>query len=86
MENKNQPAFPVVMQQVGDDEYRASKPGDPKQFNRPMAGLSKREYFAGLAMQGMAANSHDAMFMMKAAQIATTSVQLADALIAELEK
>lgn len=43
-------------------------------------GLTKREYFAGLAMQGMAASDltfHD---------IAHDAVKMADSLLAELEK
>lgn len=46
---KNQPAFPVLMQQVGDNEFRAHRPGDPLSYTRPMAGLTKREYFAAVA-------------------------------------
>lgn len=43
-------------------------------------GLSKREYFAGLAMWGMA------MSDLKFEDIAHDAVKIADALLAELEK
>ena len=45
-------------------------------------GLTKREHFAGLAMQGFAANSG----MMMNENIAGLSVQWADELLAELDK
>jgi hypothetical protein len=43
-------------------------------------GLTKREYFAGLAMQGWIANT------LHPKTIAMRAVQCADALLAELEK
>lgn len=46
-------------------------------------GLSKREYFAALAMQGLLAG--DAEFQMSASQIAVHAVDQADALIIALE-
>lgn len=56
--------------------------------NYRVPGLSKREYFAGLAMQGMLANSFYAQQgvadMDKA--VSARSCQIADALIAELNK
>lgn len=44
MENKDQPAFPTTW----DTTHRPETQTD--------GGLTKREYFAGLAMQGMLAN------------------------------
>ena len=55
-------------------------------------GLTKREYFAGLAMQGMLANSCDNQQGVKPynqmtyAELTELSVKAADALLAELEK
>lgn len=53
-------------------------------------GLTKREYLAALAMQGiLAANMTDRInntFEEKAAAIANTSVRMADALLARLAK
>ena len=53
MKNADKPINPVMMQQVGENEFRASKPSDPKEWNIPTEGLTKREYFAGLAMQSL---------------------------------
>jgi len=47
-------------------------------------GLTKREYFAGLAMQGMMANQN--LTSTENDTIAKWSVDMADALLAELEK
>lgn len=47
-------------------------------------GLTKREYFAGLALQGMMANQH--LTSTENDTIARWSVEIADALLAELEK
>ena len=51
----------------------------------PQTGLSKREYFAGLAMQAMASKENydiDYDFI----RTARKSIKLADALLKELEK
>lgn len=47
-------------------------------------GLTKREYFAGLAMQGILIS--DAEFTMDKNDIAFQAVRHADALLAELER
>lgn len=68
-----------------------NRPGDPFYINKetivttqaPM--LTKREWFAGLAMQGMCANSIPGAHHTPS-NTAVESVQYADALIAELEK
>ena len=56
-------------------------------------GLTKREYFAALAMQGLLANSYQQDFcnqtplsLANNSEIATIAVLQADALIAELNK
>ena len=67
---KNQPAYPVVNR--GPDQFVAGW------------GLTKREHFAGLAMQGMIAGSQG--LKISTEEFAFQSVKLADALIAELEK
>lgn len=56
-------------------------------FPAPMdalAGLTKREYFAALAMQGICANQHTPHW--DAERIAEYSVKYADALIEALNK
>lgn len=76
IENKNQPAFPVLeLKQLGDKML----------LDCAAAGLSKREYFAGLAMQGLVSNP-DIKFSSTAENFAKYSVEIADALLAELSK
>ena len=48
-------------------------------------GLTKREYFAGLAMQGLLASVHYASNY-KDGAIVSQSVKIADALLEELDK
>jgi hypothetical protein len=69
-ENKNAPAFPAT------DGTTA--------FYEP--GLSKREYFAGVAMQGMLANSTINQGYSSSSDWARSAVEFADALINELSK
>lgn len=49
-----------------------------------LLGLTKREYFAGLALQGMVGSRHFSKF--HANEMAEYSVDAADALLTELEK
>jgi hypothetical protein len=56
---------------------------------QPSFGLTKREYFAGLAMQGMVTASHYSMSIGHLPQLDVCvkhAVEMADALLAELEK
>lgn len=46
MDNKNRPVYPCIMQKVGENEYRAARPGDSTLYQFPMEGLTKRELFA----------------------------------------
>ncbi len=64
--------------------------------NKPLTGLTKREHFAGLAMQGLLANSGGviqasnmsgtAWCNSSAQSMAKLSIECADALLKELEK
>lgn len=49
-------------------------------------GLTKREYFAGLAMQGIIQTNPEKNRYNSFKQLAEDSIQMADALLAELEK
>ena len=77
MENKNQPAFPILKQVIGSGEDYHEIPG--------CDGLSKREYFAGLAMQGILA-SDDTDPWGNMTGLAEQSVIAADALCGALDK
>jgi hypothetical protein len=71
----NQPAFPVLaFDKAGDESY--------------VRGLSKREYFAGLAMQGILANNYYKYSQSEdeCEVLARVAANFADALIKELSK
>lgn len=72
----NATAFPVV------DSISWSTPGDASVGST--AGLSKREWFAGLAMQGIVGSSDT--YPIDCPHVARQAVALADALLAELAK
>lgn len=81
-DNKNLPAFP--------DTMRAAPQSYINQYpeNWP-TGLTKREYFAGLAMQGLMACNDKGGFNSiedSCAEAAHFAVKAADALLAELSK
>ena len=76
----NEPAYPVEVA-AGDNGWREHQTG-PSTFMT--AGLTKRELFAAMAMQGHCANQE--MSGLIARSIATMSVEQADALLAELAK
>jgi len=48
MTKPNEPITPCLFQRVaeGDEGLRFNKPSDPKEWNVPMNGLTKLEYFA----------------------------------------
>jgi hypothetical protein len=76
IENKNQPAFPISEEATDRiiDEVRI------------FTGLTKREYFAGLAMQAFVSNPSFYQGYSSDATMAQQAVNLADALLLELSK
>lgn len=79
MENKNLPAFPQSMTEINGVLT------DTMDYSPASAGISKREYFAGLAMQGLVA-CPEIKFSSTAENFAKYSVAIADALLLELSK
>ena len=81
MNNGNMPANST---NVTIDEYEGTFNCS---VNKLMTGITKREYFAGLALQGMSSHpefySHNNEF---AEDIAMNCVMFADALLKELDK
>ena len=75
MENSNIPAFPVKL-----------RDGEKYDGHSNIDGLTKREYFAGLAMQGMMAHNGPYGITNGPGNIAERSVEIADALLVELDK
>lgn len=81
MKNSEQPAMPVKEVWVKSDAVKSG--GIYEDFS----GLSKIEYFAGLAMQGLLASDTDPNSdYWEPARLATKSVTYAKALLAEIEK
>ncbi len=92
MKNSEQPITPCMMQQVGETTFRANRYNDPKEYNRPMIGLTKREHFAAMAMQGLLSNpdwmnEHEGQkYIMQDSVISEVAIKIADALLKELER
>jgi hypothetical protein len=84
MKNADKPINPCMMQQVGDNYYRASKGNDPKEWNIATEGLTKREYFATKAMQAYAGREYTGQSGMSHEMIASWSVEMADTLLSAL--
>ena len=78
MKNSDMPAMPL-----NEPELWADGCGNSK-ATVVAHGLTKREYFAGLAMQGVLASDADQHRV--AEEIAGIAVSQADALLAELEE
>jgi hypothetical protein len=76
MENGNQPAFAT---------HGTYNPNNNNYNCDEQIGLTKREYFAGLAMQGLLASVSYASNY-KDGAIVSQSVKIADALLEELDK
>lgn len=70
MENKDQSAFPQDGNSTGHPDTQ---------------GLTKREYFAGLAMQGMIATALLNLSKEEAIVVAAQAIQFADELLKQLE-
>ena len=52
MENADKPIYPTISQKINETEFfEYNLPNKEKHYS----GLTKREYFAGLAMQGLIA-------------------------------
>lgn len=86
--NPNDPAFPMQAGPLLEED------GITRPIHQEEYGLTKREYFAALAMQGLVSNSSNFEFFQLAKikpgevreETAKTAIQFADALIAELSK
>jgi hypothetical protein len=61
-------------------------PQTPESWSVNMSGLTKREHFAAMAMQGIMANMSTKMTFNKHEGKAALSVEIADALLKELDK
>lgn len=81
MSTANEPAFPTPCGTAVVTDYHPGHGDVRRTVDVCATGLTRREYFAAKAMQGLLASSEA-----DDASIAKYSVALADALIRELEK
>ena len=85
LKNKDIPIAPITLRQIGDNSFRIACEKDLKegQFLSSHLGLSKREYFAGLAMQALISkwgvDEH-------IDECSRRAVQASDSILKELEK
>ena len=91
MKNENQPIHPTWMTQNGEQSYTALKEGQKTGYEKHFGGLTKREYFAGLAMQGILANPFYAehlksnIYIPAEDSVAEFAVKMADELLKQLD-
>ena len=90
MNNGKQPISPTMYTKFGDgaDDYQPLKDGQKTGWEVKFGGLTKREYFAGLAMQGLLSS-----FMYNAENgfygkdvVVSTAIEYADELLKQLEE
>jgi hypothetical protein len=87
MKNSEQPISPCILQQIGKDSFRLSKPNDPKEYQLPVMGLTKLEYASIEAMKGLLAA--DAKYGGKTNEyklLAIDAINHAKALLIQLEE
>lgn len=93
MNNADQPINPQNYNRCGngDNDFEPLVDGKKTGYERKMAGLTKREYFAGLAMQGIMANHEWAAnlapdeWYQYIHRVTSGAVEIADMLLKQLE-
>ena len=90
MKNADQPIVPTHIRQIGENEYRLANERDMKydtQFLSSYIGLTKREYFA-IQIAAAATSNQDFLknINSEVQLVAIASLEMADALLAELDK
>ena len=89
MKNSDMPAMPAGI--TGKRRINQNDPGsdfETMSYSEPIhRGLTKREHFAAMAMQGILSNPRwEGKDDYLAYQVASSAVRYADALLAELER
>ena len=89
MENSEKPIYPTIFRQIGENEFRIASTKDQMegQYLSSEFGITKREYFAAMALSGIMANSrseptHSSHFR----NIAEDAVKAADAVLSFLNE
>jgi len=87
MNNGKQPINPSMWTKCGDgaDDYQPLKDNQKTGYETKFGGLTKREYFASKAMQGLLSN-HAQIDSTNYEWVAKTAVGYADELLNELSK
>ena len=80
MENKYRPAMPSTM------AVRDGIVTTIDEYDSQSVGLTKREHFAAIAMQGILSNGSDHVHNRLPETIAKRAIEMADALLSELDK
>ena len=98
MKNADKPIYPTLMQQVGDNEFEPTNLHPKSQhrfvpeYSIMTGGLSKKEYYAGLAMQGMLSNSGTSNYLkgnidlLVPELVSKFAIEYAEELLKQLEK
>lgn len=86
MNNGKQPITPTMYTKCGDgaDDYQPLKDGQKTGWEVKFGGLTKREYFAGLAMASFFGGEYIGQSGVPEQEIAKRCVAMADALLVEL--
>jgi len=84
----NEPISITTLRQIGDNEFRVATPKDLErnEYLCSRQGLTKRELFAAMAMQGYIARDNGTENCYSYVDYARWSVASADALLNELTK
>ena len=89
MENGKQSITPLSYSKFGEgkNDFHPLREGEQSVYATKFSGLTKREYFAGLAMQATDLEQYANTYGNKwAERVAADAVMMADALLEQLEK
>jgi hypothetical protein len=92
MENSKQPITPIWMTQNGKESFTPLKPGQKTGYEKLFTGLTKREYFTGVIIQGLLSSFTDREkdFLIKDENWSDTFISncvgMADEILKQLEK
>lgn len=81
--NGTDPIQSVTMMKTGENSYRPSKPSEKTDYQHQSTGLTKREYFAALALSGCLASP---LCTTKYEVIIKDAITCADELIKQLNE
>lgn len=86
MKNSDKPIYPTLFRQIGENSFRVASEKDSREgmFLSSESGLTKREHFAGLFMQGLLATGYT-----KSSELEMNvdfSIRAADELLKQLEQ